>query len=260
MAVAYVNSGTAVGTTLTTGTDAVTAAAPASMVVGNMIVVTANMDSANATATNAGVSTATAGWTEATDIAEYTAASPRQFMILFWKIVDSTSMAMPVVDFTGMATGSAAGGCGICRAHQFSGVNATTPFGTSGAIYAAAAATATTIGPMASPGTVATGDMAFGSAGRSDDNGTSSVTVDAGWTNLNTGLAANNAVGADTSQWQAYRAGAGADPGTLTWSALTSLNTARTGRIWVLQASGGGPAPASLVVPSRIARSSLLRR
>lgn len=244
MAVAYVNSGTAVGTTLTTGTDAVTPAAPASMVVGNIIVVTANMDAANATATNANLSTASGGWAAATDLAEYTAASPRAFVKLFWKIIDSTSMAMPVIDFTGMATGSAAGGNGIAGAHQFSGVDATTPFGTSGAIYTAAGATSTTIGPLASPGTVATGNMAFGVAGRSDDNSTTSVTVTAGWTNLNAGTAYNNAVGADCSQWMAYRAGAGADPGTLTWSALSSLNTAMTGRIWVLVAGGGGPPPA----------------
>lgn len=258
MAVAYVNSGTAVGTALTTGSETVTPGAPASLVVGNFIVVMAGLDKTAANGTNADLSTATGGWVAATDLAEYIGASPYQFLKLFLKVVDSTSMAMPGIAMTWATTGNT-GGCGLTWAHQFSGVHATTPFGTSGAIYTAATATATTTGPLGSPGSVTSGDMAFGAALRSDDNATASVTVDAGWTNLNTGAAANNATGSDCSMWAAYRAGAGADPGTLTWSAQSSLSTARTGRIWVLQAAGAA-APKSLVVPSRIARSSLLRR
>jgi hypothetical protein len=248
VAVAFVNVGTGSGTTVTTGSETLTPAAPASMVVGNMIIVMAQMDAANATATNANVTTATGGWTEATDLAEYTAATPRQFVKLFWKVVDSTSMAMAAIAFSGMATGTS-GGCATVRAHQFSGVDTTTPFGTSGAIFTAALATATTLGPVASPGAVAVGDMLFAAGGRSDDNSSqTNVVTNAPWTNLNTGTSQFTATGSDCSGWTAYTAGDGTDPGAITWSSMASVSSARTGRVWYLNQAVGAPAPPTLPV------------
>lgn len=247
MAVAFVNSGASAGTVGTTGSETVTPGAPASLTVGNIVVVMAGLDKAGANGTIADISTATSGWAEATDTAGYTGASPFQFLKLFWKTVDSTSMAMPGVAFTWATTGNT-GGTALTWAHQFSGVDTTTPFGTSGAVYTAALATATTTGPMSSPGTVANGDLAFAAAQRSDDNATTSVTVTTGWTNLNTGTACNNTTGSDCSMWAAYDPGDGTDPGAITWSAQSSLSTARAGRIWVLTQTSAGPPPPTIPV------------
>lgn len=202
---------------------------------GDMIVVAVAWDPANNTAGSSGI-TASAGWSAAPDTAELTSTNPRLFVKLFYKFATSGSEAMPTITFTGGTSGNS-GHSFIVWATSWRGVDATAPFGTSGATVTDPVLDTSHLS-IPSPGSVTAGDAVLGIELRSDDACT--YTTPANWS---TDLATTqNAAGADNSAASAYRVLATtSDPGALTYTGGTT-STLGVGRMWRINAE---PAPES---------------